>query len=69
MPDGIPIPDANTVPKPGNGPQGDSMAATVDATIDKVLDQAFARTHEDAMAQMQRENAGAGLPIICSSGG
>ena len=37
------------------------MAAVVDATIDKVLDQAFAKTHEVWMGQMERENAGTGF--------
>jgi len=33
----------------------------VDATIEKVLDQAFAKTHEVWLGQMERENAGTGL--------
>jgi hypothetical protein len=33
----------------------------VDPTIDKVLDQAFAKTHESWLAQSERENAGTGL--------
>lgn len=40
------------------------MAATagaVDATIEKVLDQSFAKTHESWLSQAERENAAAGF--------
>lgn len=37
------------------------MASSVDATIDKVLDQAFAKTHEVWLGQAERENAGTGF--------
>ena len=38
-----------------------ASAGAVDATIDKVLDQAYSRAHEDWLAESQRENAGAGF--------
>ena len=38
-----------------------TAAGAVDATIDKVLDQSFAKTHENFLAQAERENAAAGF--------
>jgi predicted membrane-bound mannosyltransferase len=38
-----------------------AAAGQVDATIDKVLDQAFAKTHELWMSQTQREDNAAGF--------
>lgn len=37
------------------------MADKVDATIEKVLDQAYTHNHELAMQQAGRENAGTGV--------
>jgi hypothetical protein len=37
------------------------MSDKVDATVEKGLDQAYARAHEDWLAQAQRENAGNGF--------
>ena len=66
MPDTIDVP----VPLPGSDGSetggtdnsgSESMAATLDATVEKGLDQAYARTHEDWLATQQRSNAADGF--------
>jgi len=53
----VPLPPG-TAPETNNGGQGTTtMAATLDATVEKGLDQAYARTHEDWLATQQRGNA------------
>lgn len=61
------MPDAEivVVSDQDQDPQGDKdmakEAGQVDATIDKVLDQSFAKTHESWLSEAERENAGAGF--------
>lgn len=38
-----------------------AAAGQVDATIEKVLDQAFSKTHESWLSEAQREDNGAGF--------
>lgn len=53
------MPEPLEIPIPGDSPKESAMP--VDSTIDKVLDQAFAKTHEVWLGQMERENAGTGI--------
>ena len=60
----IPVPDPSSggadTPSTGDDPMA-KTAGEVDATIDKVLDQSFAKTHESWLSQAERENAAAGF--------
>ncbi len=55
----VPLPDSGS--PEDDTDKGKPMADKVDATIEKVLDQAYTHNHELAMQQAGRENMGVGV--------